>query len=99
MSLTKRRLEYQEEQDLVNKWIIFLLNREEITDPTSQGIAKQIISKGLASLSEAQQRVYDKYLRPLTMRNCDCGCQLEPEDIEEGDGLCSYCRHLFSKDD
>lgn len=99
MSITKRKLEEQEEQENASKWMKYLLESDSLDNDIAKGIAKQIITKGLNSLSDKQKSVYQNYILPLTQRHCDCGANLEVEDVEEDDGLCSYCRYKLSKND
>jgi len=73
----------------------------------AKGITKQVISKGLDSLSDKQSFIFQKEILDIyTQKECVfCNtdipwCEMQaniPKDEE--DGLCSYCRHREEKND
>lgn len=99
MSLVKEKLFEQEEEKRAAEWMQYFLTSEKLINPVEIGIAKQIIETGLSSLTSKQKKVYQQYIYPKTQIKCDCGCDLDVADVIEDDGLCSYCRRLFSKND
>ena len=103
MSLSKRIMENElQNQDLVNALEV-LLDNERIDHDASKGIAKKIISdKGLGKLSEKQLYVFEKHLTPLLQPTCeefDCGGTIElfhipdaySNEFEEGGLYCENC--------
>lgn len=61
------------------------------------GIAKQVLTRGLKSLSEKQQAVFDRYIAPPCTR---CGETLSRGWLQmNGAGLCDYCDHVLFDDD
>ena len=86
-------------QSYLNK----LINLEMISDDTAAGIAKQVIDKGVDSLSDKQEyRLITKGLLPGNyIPYCDrCGEEIPWSEMLYAldDSLCSYCRHISQKD-
>jgi hypothetical protein len=71
------------------------------------GITKQVISKGLGSLTSNQSVVFQKEILDIyTQKECDsCDTKISWNEMQEiipkneEDGKCSYCRHREEKDD
>lgn len=68
------------------------------------GVAKQVIGKGLDSLSEKQKYVLEHYvLEPYRVSHCsECGINIlwcEMFKACDNGGLCEWCSHVMGKDD
>lgn len=51
---------------MVNYELEYLINEEYFDrDAVAQGVAKQVVSKGLDSLSIRQKKVYDNFILPV----------------------------------
>ena len=78
-----------------------LIDSEMIDDPTALGITKQVVDKGIRSLTEKQWFVFEKkVLEPLTVEECDrCGESIPWSEMLEAldSGLCGYCDHMREK--
>lgn len=101
MSLTKRFMQFEEEQEAIQAVLQHLLDDEQITNPASVGIAKKIIAdKNLDGLSEAQRAVFTRFIAPKMKLACEsCGASIPaasyPEVIAnsgyEGQVICESC--------
>jgi hypothetical protein len=112
MSLTKRFMEFQEEQDAIRAALQALIDDERITSPASVGIAKKIIADGsLEGLSPKQREVFSRFIAPemkIACELCETPIPLAsyPEVIAnaqfEGQVLCEGCLYFkeqMRKDD
>jgi hypothetical protein len=101
MSITKRFMEFQEEQDAIRAALQTLIDDERITNPASVGIAKKVIADGnLDGLSERQKEVFSRFIAPemkISCERCESPIPLAcyPEVIAnaefEGEVLCDGC--------
>jgi hypothetical protein len=93
---------YEHDDEFVS-FVHELLDADFITDSIVVGIGKQIIAKGVESLSDKQifvffknglegnyQELCDRCYQPIPW--CEMYFALE-------DGYCAYCRHLLEKDE
>lgn len=104
MSITKRFMEFQEEQDATKAALQKLIDDERITNPASIGVAKKVISDGnLDALSPKQREVFTRFIAPQMKIDCEsCGTPIPlasyPEVIAnaqfEGQVLCDGCLHF-----
>jgi hypothetical protein len=104
MSITKRLIERQEQEDSIRNALQALIDDDRLSHPSSVGIAKKIIDEGnLDSLSAKQLDVFNTFIAPELKLRCEM-CEVEiplinyPEVIAneffEGQMLCDGCLHL-----
>lgn len=104
MSITKRFMEFQEEQDAIRAALQYLIDDERITNPVSVGIAKKVIADGnLDALSVKQKEAFSRFIAPEMKISCElCETPIPlasyPEVIAnadfEGQVLCDGCLYL-----
>jgi hypothetical protein len=88
-----------------NSFLHDLLTHGLIEDDMHKGITKLVLNKGYEILTDKQKQVFMYYvLAPNYIEKCIRDAEDIPwcemvYAVEEGDGLCSYCRHLLEKDD
>ena len=68
----------------------------------AEGIAKQVISRGLGSLSDKQREVFDKYIKqPYFKEHCErCHSSIPGSELYaawENGGYCGWCSHQMAK--
>lgn len=99
MGATKRWAEEQEEQERLKAIAQYTLDHDLLERDEAIGIAKLVASQGDTNLTEKQRHVFEKYIRPHTIKECDmCNELLTIEELEFEDGLCGHCRHLLGQD-
>ncbi len=81
-----------------------LIEMKRIEGPAVTGIAKQIVTKGVESLSEPQIKTFIEFglIRGNYVEFCDrCAEEIPWSEMffALDDEYCSYCRHLIEKDD
>lgn len=81
-----------------------LLDSERLDGEVVIGIAKQIIDRGVSSLTPNQKITFIRYGLLLDNYVDECNrCTLEIPWSEMlfalDDGFCAYCRHMIEKDD
>lgn len=93
---------YEHDNEFVS-YVAELLDANLIEDSRAKGIGKQIIDKGVESLSDKQVFVFLKYgLENNYLEYCDHCYQPIPWSemfVALDDGYCSYCRHILKKED
>ena len=80
-----------------------VIDMEHLED-AALGITKQVIGKGMESLSEKQKHVFQIHvLDVFTIPECSRGgCDIpwsEMYDAATDHGMCSWCWHMSQKDD
>ncbi|RBP89385.1 hypothetical protein DFO70_11132 [Cytobacillus firmus] len=104
-SVLKGRMftKYEHDTDF-EVYVSELLQGDLIEGPAVVGIAKQIVSKGADSLTEAQIKTFIDF--GLSKGNYVEYCDRCAEEIPWSemflaldDHYCAYCRHLMEKDD
>lgn len=95
-------MDWQDDFDVNEEALNFLIEHE--LDDTAAGITKQVISKGLSSLSEKQMHIFKTYVvDEWLMRKCKCGNHdVEGSDLIglwENNGYCPQCANRMAKDD
>ncbi len=86
--------EYDEEMRCAAE---FLLD-EGILEGATEGIAKQITSKGWAKLTSRQQEVFIEYALPKAQRDCKrCHGEIPLTELGVGGDYCSWCDHQIDK--
>jgi hypothetical protein len=71
-------------------------------EPVVEGVARQIIGRGLDSLTERQKGVLHQILRNYTIAHCGvCKNEIRWSEMfmAEDSGLCDRCEYNLSKDD
>jgi hypothetical protein len=101
MSLTKRFMQFDAEQDAIRLMLQHLIDDEKISNPASVGVAKKVIAEGnLDGLSEAQRTVFSRFIAPKMNLACEqCNAAIPaasyPEVIAnsgyEGQVICESC--------
>ncbi len=91
------------EQDHAQQEILKVLVEQGALKDPALGIAKQVLDKGVDSLSGKQQYVYDTIIAKRFKMECSlCHEDMETNDIPfalmEGDRLCGHCRHRLGSD-
>ncbi|BDQ36161.1 hypothetical protein SYK_05210 [Pseudodesulfovibrio nedwellii] len=72
MSLIKRWMEEQEEQDVFINALKAVIENEEIDNEISLGISKKILDdESIDNLSDKQINVFNKYIDPHLTPECD----------------------------
>lgn len=76
----------------------------EHLEGASLGIVKQVIDRGVASLSDKQKYVFEtQVLDEFTISECsECGGEIPWSEMYVAavdTGMCSYCAHMVQKDD
>lgn len=104
MSITKRFMEFQEEQDAIRVALQMLVDDQQIENPASVGIAKKVIADGnIDSLTAKQKEVFTRFIAPkmkIACETCNEAIPLAsyPEVIAnaefEGQILCDGCLHF-----
>jgi hypothetical protein len=104
VSITKRFMDFQEEQDTIRAALQALVDDQRIENPASVGIAKRVIADGnLDSLTARQMEVFTRFIAPKIKIACEsCGESIPlasyPEVIAnaqfEGQVLCDGCLHF-----
>lgn len=103
MSITDRFNELTRQSEETKSLTEYLLEQDSLTHPVSIGVAKQIVDKGLSSLSDKQYKVFEEHIKPLideVMEPCPvCGDyprSKEDAEILEFEGC--HCQHRMMKD-
>jgi len=92
-----------ENESTVQEILGYLLETDSL-DGAARGIARQVIDKGLGSMSERQQVVFDRYISDYLIFECSrCHSSFPAGEVvdavADGDGLCSWCKKMVSNDD
>ena len=99
MGFSKRWAEEQEEQERIKAIAQYTLDHELLDRDEAIGVAKLVASQGDINLTEKQRHVFEKYIRPHTVVECNmCNELLSIEELEFDDELCAHCRHLLEDD-
>lgn len=96
-----QRLERQEKDDY-NEYLSQLIKCDEITDATLVGITKQVIARGVDSLSSNQtyrfkNDVVENFPQPECLRCSELIPFSEAIEYLHGDTLCGSCQHTWDK--
>jgi hypothetical protein len=101
--LRNRMFPREENDSSFKSYVSELIDMKRIEGAAVTGIAKQIVSKGVESLSEPQIKTFIEF--GLSKENYVEYCDRCAEDIPWSEMLfalddeyCSYCRHLIEKD-
>jgi hypothetical protein len=99
------KMDWREDFDdsLLNEEALSFLHQHELGE-IAAGITKQVMGKGMGSLSEKQLAIFkDQVVDAWLMRTCKCGGHsIEGDELIglwENDGYCSRCAHRMAKDD
>ncbi len=65
MSLTKKIMEFYENEEDIKNSIKLLYDHGDIKGDACQGIARQIMDQGLSGLSDKQKFLYEEKIYPL----------------------------------
>ena len=93
------------ETDGLTAYLSWLLEKGCIQEfTTAAGITRQVIARGVESLTAKQLEVFEEVVVPcLGHQDCTrCGCPISwPDMIQVGSngGMCAYCAHQAQKDE
>ncbi|WP_036487100.1 hypothetical protein [Myxosarcina sp. GI1] len=98
MGQVKRYLEENE----INELLELLVDNGHL-EGSALGITKQVIDRGVNSLSSKQKYVFEnKVLKNYVIESCSiCGGGISWSEMYqaiENEGICGYCEHKLSKD-
>ena len=86
-------------QDLIE--VIKFRLEQNVFKGATEGIAKQIVGKGLNSLSPAQESIFESIIKPTTEIECPISGEVfyDLENIQqiEDNGMSGYCQHKWEK--
>lgn len=87
--------EYAEDMRYVASFVL----EHELVSSAAEGIAKQILTRGWASLSDRQKEVFELIAVPQATKKCSsCGVEVPYNELDIADGnLCSWCANVRYK--
>ena len=103
MGQAKNKMIDDQINDDLSDFLKQLIDREELTGATLNGIAKQVVSKGVNSLSVRQRAVLDNFITTYKTKNTCERC--ENDNINDlidyihvaEDGICPTCENDYER--
>ncbi|MCC5633988.1 hypothetical protein LC613_42015 [Nostoc sphaeroides CHAB 2801] len=91
----KQRLSANDDDNTFNKFLQELIKQNYLQNP-ALGITKRVISKGVDSLSERQEYVFQTYVEKKFKRECTfCRKTILDMNIPLKYGMCKDCRTKY----
>ena len=91
---------YQTDEDGPNDYLTDLINSGALAGPAA-GIARQLIDKGIDSLSDRQWLAFRTGMEPYFVEECVRDANNIPwsemADAVDNGGYCGYCSHMRDK--
>lgn len=93
-----------DEQRQLKQLVRQLIEFDEFGDERANGIARLVAEEGEDWLSTKQQKVHERYVRPMLYPSCSvevCREEIPFCDViasMENDGRCSLCEYRLNKD-
>lgn len=87
--------------DAFSNFLAELVANDHI-EGNAAGITRQVIDRGIESLTQKQRYVFDQEVVPLFPGDCIRGCEMPWEEAYEAmdnGGLCGWCAHMKARQD
>jgi len=95
-------MSYYDEDDGLGAFLSDLLDDGYAMGSAAEGIARQVIDKGIDSLTDKQRSVFNNKVLSLAPGECIRGCEIpwsEKYEAMSNGGLCSWCARMKEKAD